>query len=218
MQEKTIQRVGGDGPIPVDVRVLAATNRNLEQHIQEQRFREDLFYRISVLTIRLPPLRERLEDIPALVRFFLGRYARELGVEGPSIQPEAVQWLQAQPWPGNVRELENVVCQALLASRHFTISVSQVKEILAKAQRPAESSRRTHAAYIAQLLERVQRGEEHDAYARMIADLEPELFRQAVQLAGGNQAKAARWLGVTRLKMREKLLQLGLLAGRPNLE
>jgi transcriptional regulator with GAF, ATPase, and Fis domain len=210
LQERTIQRVGGDGAIAVDARVLAATNRSLETDIQEHKFREDLFYRLSVVTIQSPPLRERSEDIPVLVKFFVKRYAKELGVDTPAIQPEAVEWLQTQRWPGNVRELENVVRQALLAGRNFSIGIGQIKEVLSKSRKPAEISNQTHAAYVAALVERLRRGEEQDGYSKMLADLEPELFRQAIHLAGGNQAKAARWLGVTRLKMRERLIQLGL--------
>jgi nitrogen regulation protein NR(I) len=210
LQEKTIQRVGGDGLIPVDVRVLAATHRNLEEGIKEQLFREDLFYRLSVVTVHLPPLGQRPEDVPGLVKFFLHRHAKELGLGSPSIQPEAIRWLQNQAWPGNVRELENVVRQALLAGRNLAIGLEQIQETLAKARKPAMASNQTHVAYIGELLARVQRGEEQNAYSKMVADLEPELFKQAFRLAGGNQAKAARWLGVTRLKMREKLIQLGL--------
>ncbi len=210
LQDKTIQRLGGDDLIAVDVRVLAATHRNLEAAIEEKEFREDLLFRLSVVTLTLPPLRERVEDIPDLVRFFIRKYARDLGVEKPSVEPEAIQWLQAQPWPGNVRELENVVRRALLLARPFGISVDHVRQVLAGSGKTGSVSGSTHAAYVSQLLERVQRGEEENAYARMIADLEPELYTQAIQLAHGNQAKAARWLGVTRLKMREKLLELGL--------
>jgi len=150
------------------------------------------------------------------VRFFLSRDARELGVENPSILPEAVAWLQIQPWPGNVRELENVVRQVLLLARPFAINVQHLQQVLARARRPAGLNTSTHAAYIADLLARVQRGEIEGAYARMIADLEPELFAQAIELAQGNQAKAARWLGVTRLKMREKLTEFGLHPRRDN--
>jgi nitrogen regulation protein NR(I) len=210
LQEKTIGRVGGNGIISVDVRVLAATHRDLEGGIKEGHFREDLFYRLSVVTVRLPPLKERAEDIPELVRFFIRSCAKELGMEAPSIQPEAIRWLQNQPWPGNVRELENVVRQALLLGRPLAISLQQVQDVLARAKRPLVGSSQTHAAYIADLLDRVQRGDEQAAYSKMIAELEPELFTQAIKLAQGNQAKAARWLGVTRLKMREKLMQLGL--------
>jgi DNA-binding NtrC family response regulator len=210
LQEKYIQRVGGDELIPVDVRVLAATHRDLEAALQEKEFREDLFYRLSVVTIRLPPLKDRAEDIPDLVRFFIQRYAGQLGVQNPSIQTEVVSWLQTQSWPGNVRELENTVRQALLLARPFAIGLEHVQQAVARNRQPLALAGQTHAAYITHLLARVQQGETENAYAQMIADLEPELFSQAIQLAQGNQAKAARWLGITRLKMRERLTELGL--------
>lgn len=210
LQERCIQRLGSESNIPVNVRVIAATHRDLETAIQEKEFREDLFYRLSVVTLTLPPLSERAEDIPELARYFIHRYGKELGLESPSVQPEAISFLQSQPWPGNVRELENAVRQALLLSRPFPINQEHVQQVLAKARKPVTGAQQTHDAYVAELLGRVQNGDVQDAYAQMIADLEPELFRQAIQLAQGNQAKAARWLGVTRLKMREKLIQLGL--------
>jgi nitrogen regulation protein NR(I) len=210
LQEKCFQRVGGDELIPIDVRVLAATHRDLEAAIQEKEFREDLFYRLSVVTVVLPPLSERAEDIPDLVKFFIHRYASDLAVENPSIHPEAIEWLQSQKWFGNVRELENVVRRAMLLARPFAVSLEHVQQVLDSAPKPLSISNQTHSAYIAELLGRAQRGEEEGAYAKMIADLEPELFSQAIHLAQGNQAKAARWLGITRLKMREKLVQFGL--------
>ena len=210
LQERSIQRLGSESSLPVDVRVLAATHRDLETAIAEREFREDLYYRLSVVTITLPSLSQRAEDIPALARYFLQRYSRELGVEVPSIQPEALACLKNQTWPGNVRELENAVRQALLLARPFAISLEHVQQVLTRARKPAASSTQIHAAYIGDLLARAQAGEIQDAYARMIDDLEPELYKQAIRLAQGNQAKAARWLGVTRLKMREKLIQLGL--------
>jgi len=218
LQEKCFQRVGGDELIAIDVRVLAATHRDLETAIQEKEFREDLFYRLSVVSISLPPLSDRIEDVPELVKFFIQRYAGELAIENPSIQSDAITLLQAQKWPGNVRELENVVRRAMLLARPFAVSAAHVQQILATTAKPVSINNQTHAAYVSDLLARVQRGEEDGAYAKMIADLEPELFAQAIQLAQGNQAKAARWLGVTRLKMREKLIQLGLHAARENPE
>jgi DNA-binding NtrC family response regulator len=209
LQERRIQRLGSQADVAVDVRVLAATHRDLEEAIQEKEFRQDLFYRLSVVTIALPPLARRAEDIPQLAKYFIQRYARELGLQAPAVQPEAIAFLQNQPWPGNVRELENVVRQALLLARPFAISLEHAQQVIAKAAQPA-ADHQAHAAYVAELLARAQKGEVQDAYARMIADLEPELFSQAIRLAHGNQAKAARWLGVTRLKMREKLAQLGL--------
>jgi nitrogen regulation protein NR(I) len=213
LQERSIQRLGSETSVPVDVRVLAATHRDLETAIKEKEFREDLFYRLSVVTISLPPLSERADDIPQLAKYFIHRYGKELGLESPSVQPEAVSFLQSQVWPGNVRELENVVRQALLLARPFAISLEHAQQVVAKARKPAAASQQTHAAYITDLLARAQSGDVHNAYARMIDDLEPDLFKQAIQLAQGNQAKAARWLGITRLKMREKLHQFGLHPG-----
>jgi nitrogen regulation protein NR(I) len=210
LQERRINRLGGDELISVDVRVLAATHRNLETAIEEKEFREDLFYRLSVVTIHLPALSQRREDIPALVKYFIQRFAREAGVESPSIQTEAVALLQNQDWPGNVRELENIVRQSLILARPFAISEEHVQQALLKSKPLAAPLSQTHAAYVADLLKRAQRGEVTDAYDRMIEDLEAELFSQAIKLADGNQAKAARWLGVTRLKMRERLTRLGL--------
>ena len=214
LQEKCIRRVGGDELIPVDVRVLAATHRELEAAIAEREFREDLFYRLSVVSVHLPPLSERLEDIPDLVHFFIRRYAREFGIENPTVHPEAISFLQSQAWPGNVRELENGVRQALLLARPFGLTVEHLRQVMARTRKALPLASQTHRAYVADLLARVQRGEESSAYSKMIAELEPELFRQAIQLAQGNQAKAARWLGVTRLKMREKLSELGLHPGQ----
>ncbi len=210
LQERCLQRLGDSASIPVDVRVIAATHRDLEAAIKEREFREDLFYRLSVVTISLPPLRERAEDIPDLVRFFIRKYARELAVELPSVQPEAIALLQRQPWPGNVRELENVIRQSLLLAKPLAIGLDHVQQAVEKSRRPESANQQAHPAYISELLEGARRGEIVNAYARMISDLEPELFRQAIHLAQGNQAKAARWLGVTRLKMREKLTELGL--------
>jgi nitrogen regulation protein NR(I) len=205
LQDRCLQRVGGDETIRADVRVLAATHRDLETAIQEREFREDLFFRLSVVTLNVPTLAERAEDVPDLVRYFIRRYAVELGVEDPSVQPEALAFLQGQPWPGNVRQLENAVRQALLLARPFAISAEHVRQAIARGHRPSSQNQQSHAAYISDLLARAERGETTDAYWQMIADLEPELFTQAIRLAGGNQAKAARWLGITRLKLRDKL-------------
>jgi DNA-binding NtrC family response regulator len=210
LQERRIQRLGSEADVPVDVRVIAATHRDLEAAIKEREFREDLFYRISVVTLTLPPLSQRTEDIPLLAKYFIHCYGKQLSLESPSVQVEALAFLQGQPWQGNVRELENVVRQALLLARPFAISLEHVQQVMAKSRQPARGVHQTQAAHIAELLAKAQTGELHDVYAHMIADLEPELFKQAFQLAQGNQAKAARWLGITRLRMREKLTQFGL--------
>jgi DNA-binding NtrC family response regulator len=196
----------------VDVRIIAATHRDLEAAIQQQQFRQDLYYRLSVVTINIPPLNERAEDIPDMVKYFLKRYGKEVGVSSPSIQPDAITCLQSQLWPGNVRELENAVRQALLAAKDFTITENHVREVLTKSRQPVSPQEQTHAAYISDLLDRVERGEIQNAFTRMLSELEPELYAQVIRRAQGNLTKAAAWLGVTRLKMREKLKEFGLYA------
>ena len=210
LQEKSLQRLGGKETIPVDVRVVAATHRDLETAIKQNQFREDLYYRISVVVLNLPPLRERKEDIPDLIRFFLQRYAAEFNVENPSIHPDAVEFLQAQAWPGNVRELENVTRKMLLLAQGYTISVEYVRAALAKINLPASVTEKSIPAYADELLAAAQRGELTDAHARLHETAERALISRAIELAHGNQAKAARWLGISRLTLREKLVQFGL--------
>jgi DNA-binding NtrC family response regulator len=212
LQQRTIQRVGGNEVIPVDARVLAATHRDLETAIENGAFREDLFYRLSVVTIRLPSLAQRREDIPGLVKFFIRRYARDFGITSPRLQPEAISELQSQSWPGNVRELENVVQRALLMARpHGSINLEHIREASAKEANGNSILNLTTSAYIRSLLACAQDGQDSDGtYSKMIAGLEPELFEQAIRLARGNKSQAARWLGVTRLKLREKLSEFGL--------
>ena len=119
LQEKTIERVGGTLPIPVDIRVIAATHRSLRQEIEEGRFREDLFYRLNVVRITIPPLRERREDIRLLVSHFIKKYAdeRQAGKPISGFDPDVERLFLDYPWPGNVRELENVLTQATVLAR-----------------------------------------------------------------------------------------------------
>ena len=159
--------------------------------------------------ISLPPLRERREDIPGLVRFFLSKHAAELGVQNPSIQPEAVEFLRGQDWPGNVRELENVIRKVLLQAQGYTINLDHVQTSLTRFSAAVDVSAQTLRQYVDSLLGAAQRGELDDACARLQAAAERELFSRAIELANGNQAKAARWIGVSRLTMREKLIQFG---------
>ena len=210
LQEKSFQRLGGKETIHVDVRVVAATHCDLERAIRERQFREDLFYRLTVVVVTLPPLRDRKEDIPDLVRYFLHKYGSELGAGQASIQPDAVQYLQAQYWPGNVRELENAVRKLLLNARGFSIGLEQVRATVGVANVPSRTSEQSLRDQAAELLAAAQRGELENAHAQILAAAEKEIFAQAIELARGNQAKAARWLGISRLTLRERLTQLGL--------
>ena len=213
LQEKTIQRLGGRDSLRIDVRVLAATHRDLEAAMREKEFREDLFFRLNVVVIEIPPLRKRPEDIPDTAKYFLARYGAELGIKEPSIHSEALRFLQQQPWRGNVRELENAVRKALLMARGYPIGFEEASRACAGSPAsglPGESL----ASYVSELLASASRDEVANAHAALIDAAERELFSQAIQLAQGNQAKAARWLGISRFTMREKLNRFGLHPGR----
>jgi nitrogen regulation protein NR(I) len=214
LQEKNLQRLGGKETIPVDVRVIAATHRDLETAIKQNQFREDLYYRISVVVLHLPPLRERKEDIPDLIRFFLQKYAVEFSVKNPTIHSDAVEFLQIQSWPGNVRELENVTRKMLLLAQSYTISIEHVRAALAKINLPAPSAEKSLQAYADELLAAAQRGELADAHARLHETAERTIISRAIEIAHGNQSKASRWLGISRLTLREKLIQFGLHPGQ----
>jgi len=209
LQEKSVQRLGGRETIPIDARVIAATHRALEAAMRDGQFREDLFYRLSVVVITLPPLRERRDDIPALVQYFLRCHGEELGAVNAAIHPKAVQWLSEQPWPGNIRELENAIRKALLLARGFSIGLTDVRKALGGS--PARAAGESPLArHVGELLAAASRGGMQAVRAGLFEAADRELFAQAFKLAQGNQAKAARWLGVSRITMREKLIQFGL--------
>ncbi len=214
LQEKTIQRVGGKETIPIDVRILSATHRNLEEAIESKEFRLDLFHRLNVAVIYLPPLSQRREDIPELINYFLTRYSAEFNLERPSIAADAASYLQQQPWPGTVRELENIVRKALIASRGYPISVEHVRSAFSKPAPPRPAGDQKLADYVTELLAQAQLAENGNASEALIEAVERELYGQAIRLANGDQTKAARWLGVSRPTMREKLTRYGLFPTR----
>lgn len=211
LQERRIQRVGGRDDIPVDVRFIAATHRNLEDMIRKGEFREDLYYRLNVASITLPPLRERTDDIPLLVDFFLGRYAEEFDLGKAAIAPQAVRFLEKQTWPGNVRQLQNILRKALLKRRGYTMTEEDFRELLAESAAPqGRQYAETFPELTRTVLRRAMDGEIPGAYAEMLRVMEKELLGAAIELSNGNKAKAARWLGLSRLTLREKLQQYGL--------
>jgi nitrogen regulation protein NR(I) len=213
LQEKAVQRLGGKETIPVDVRVIAATHRDLETAIRQKEFREDLYYRLNVVVIALPPLRQRRGDIPDLVRYFLQKHGPPLGSATPSIHPEAMEFLAAQAWPGNVRELENVLRKAILQAQNYTINLDHLRGSMNRDAGATCSAERTLRENVDELLAAARRGELADAHAALLNCAERELFARAIEQAQGNQAKAARWLGVTRVTVKAKLVQFGLHPG-----
>ena len=213
LQEKCLQRLGGKETISVDVRILAATHRDLESAISQKQFREDLYYRLSVVVISLPALRHRREDIPELVRHFLQKHGPELGNPNPSIHHEAMNYLQNYNWPGNVRELENVVRKAVLLAQSYTINADHFRGVISKGNEIRSSAAQCFEDYVDDVLAAAQHGEGGDVHARVLETVERQLFASAIKQANGNQAKAARWLGVSRVTMKAKLVQFGLHPG-----
>ena len=210
--------MGGREDIPVDVRLIAATHRDLEQMMENGSFRPDLFYRLNVVSITIPPLKERPEDIPLLIDYFLHRHSQETGDSPPAIDPEAAELLADQQWPGNVRELENTVRQSILRARGYTISRDDVESVLAESAPSAASisaSGPTLESVCSEALDQASAvsdsgDEEGDAYAEVIAKAERELLEQTMRRTGGNKAMASRLLGISRFTLREKLKRHGL--------
>lgn len=207
LQEKVITRVGAREEVPVDVRIISATHRDLESMIKKETFRQDLFFRLNASVINLPSLRDRPEDIADLINYFLAKYAREFKIDRPSIHKDAVKYLSEQQWPGNVRQLENVVRRALLDARGFTVSRKMVEQSISVSPTAMPGENETSFANHVRLrLVAASEGElEEGAFATLTADLEQELYRQAVALSHGNQSNISKWLGVSRMTVREKL-------------
>jgi two-component system response regulator PilR (NtrC family) len=196
LQEKTVRKVGGNVEEPVDVRIVAATNQNLDELIARSEFREDLYYRINVIPLRLPPLRERREDIPLLVDFFIDKSSRELGIEPKRISVEAMRALEAYHWPGNVRELENVV------ERTLTLAPG---ETLRREDLPAYTLTNRRADPAAAALP--DEGIDLEAYLDRVRS---DLMRQALERSGGVQTRAAELLGTSFRSFRYYAKKAGL--------
>jgi DNA-binding NtrC family response regulator len=213
LQDKKIQRLGGQEQIGVDVRVIAATHRDLEEGIKRHAFREDLFYRLNVAMIRVPPLRDRLDDVPLLVDYFMRRHAGELHLALPSVQADALAWLRRQPWRGNVRELENLICKAMLLARGQSLTGKMLRTAsgAGREENSDDPNAQPLAVYISELLDRAIEEGEGKIESSVTWAVERELYTQAIQRAQGNQVRAATWLGVSRPTLRKKLALYGLI-------
>jgi len=217
LQSGTFERVGGNEPTRVSVRIIAATNQPLEEAVAARRFREDLFYRLNVVRIRIPPLRERREDIGLLVSYFLKRLAEGRGGSPKSVSPEVLVALERYAWPGNVRELENVIQRATVLARGRVILLSDLPAEVSgtreahrveSAVAPEEASERASAPAAgdpAELAAALFRWARQDAGRRVLPAVERELVVQALQETGGNQVRAAKLLGITRATLRNRI-------------
>lgn len=209
LQEGHIYRQGGQSPVPVNVRLLATTSKNLEDEVKAGRFREDLYFRLRVLSLQVPSLAERKEDIPLLVKDFLGRHGPRLGYEGVTISEDALDFLQEMSWPGNVLQLENIVCELILQAAGLVISRAQVESFYGKTEPPVQYEGRL-SAIVARELRRAQMGEIPAAYPALMDHIDREIFSQAYELAKGNRSRMARLLGLSRPTVLEKIALFGL--------
>jgi two-component system, NtrC family, response regulator AtoC len=197
LEEKTFKRVGGAADIRVDVRVIAATNRNLPEEVRQGRFREDLFYRLNVMPIQLPPLRDRADDIPLLVNFYIDTYNTEFKKRIRGITPEAVQGMCRYPWPGNVRELRNAVERAMLLAEGDMLTADDVSG--------------AHAGPV-----RLSNRVELPAGGIDLEQLERSLVVQALERTGWNQTRAATLLGLNRDQIRYRIEKFQLEKASPD--
>ena len=208
LQEQSFERVGGNETVRTDVRVIAATHRDLKALSADGKFRSDLYYRLSVFTIQLPPLRDRVEDLPLLVQHYLRRFSTELGREVREMAPEAMERLKSYSWPGNIRELQSVVKQALLQAKGSVLLASFLPEFtgsLAETAAPASVNLEIET-FIRQSLQPDTR----DLYAEAHGQLDRFLLTCVLEYTGGSQHQAARLLGIARQTLRLKLRDLGL--------
>jgi two-component system, NtrC family, nitrogen regulation response regulator GlnG len=211
LQERQIERVGGHESVRADVRVIAATNRDLEAAMRASRFREDLYYRLNVVTLTLPPLRERRRDVPLLVEHFLSKYAEALGDRG--VAPEALDRLVGYDWPGNVRELENVVQRAMVMATGGVVLPEHlpIGPVSAAASVGVDAS--LEEIIERKLLECVRGLRDRPSanlHALMIGLVERPLLRAVLRETGGNQVRAAQILGINRNTLRKKLRELDI--------
>jgi nitrogen regulation protein NR(I) len=210
LQEQAFERVGGNETIRTDVRLIAATHRDLTAWAAEGKFRPDLYYRLSVFTIHLPPLRERGDDLPLLVQHWLRRFSRDLGREVREAAPETLERLRRYPWPGNIRELQSVLKQALLHASGPVLLPAFLPELpCGPAEAPTGVSAGADLSLEAFVRQRLG-SEARDLYAETHRQVDRLLLPRVLEYTGGNQHQAARLLGIARQTLRLKLRDLGL--------
>jgi two-component system, NtrC family, response regulator AtoC len=196
LQEHEIQPVGSAHPVPADVRIVAATHADLERMVREGRFRQDLYYRLNVISVRVPPLRERMEDLLPLVRHFLGKHGRRQGKPAAGIDADSLEALRRHDWPGNVRELENCIERALVLGHEQTIGLGDLPPALRLTSGASRTDESNPPADLA-------------VQGASLADLEREHILRTLRAVNGNRAAAARLLNVDRKTLYRKLKQYG---------
>jgi two-component system nitrogen regulation response regulator GlnG len=219
LQEREFSRVGGFETLKMQARIIAATNQDLEAAVAARQFREDLYFRLRVIPISLPPLRERREDLDELIDYFLDKAVKEMGANVRTITPEARTKLMNYEWPGNVRELENLIFRTALLAPSAAIRAEDIELGRGRAKPVADDV--NPSAQLSELITRrlaelfeTGDGEPRDLYQRLISELEKPLIELALDRAGGNQVHAARMLGLNRNTLRKKLTEYRIVPHR----
>jgi two-component system, NtrC family, nitrogen regulation response regulator GlnG len=212
LQEQQFERLGSNETVQTQVRVLAATNHDLQKLVQENRFRKDLYYRLNVLSIRVPPLRDRQDDVAELAHYFLFRFDRELGLDLRALAPETVELLEKYPWPGNVRELQSVLKQAMLQTSGHVLLPEFLPDVLHEAERApmAAAGPEADTLDMAGLVDALLQQGAKDVYDQVMEAVERVLFKRVLSHTHGRQAQASLLLGLNRTTLRYKLRLLGL--------
>lgn len=212
LQEREITRTGGNTAIAVDVRIVAATNQELREKVRKKMFREDLFYRLNVVPIALPPLRERREDIPQLIEYFINRAHQDLGVPARGCTEEALALLKRYDWPGNVRELENAIQRAALLSPDQLLTGGDFPDLLAGGGREENdcSLETLIANKLRSSLMPMEVNELDNLYDMVLHQMERPLIRIILEKTRQNQVRAAEILGINRNTLRKKIQTLGI--------
>jgi two-component system nitrogen regulation response regulator GlnG len=209
LQEQSFERVGGNETVRTDVRLIAATHHDLKADAADGKFRQDLYYRLDVFTIQLPPLRERGDDLPVLVRHFLRRFSRDLGREVQEVAPEGLERLRGYRWPGNIRELQSVLKQALLRASGTVLLPAFLPDLLGSPDESGAAPADANLGLEAFIRQRLG-PEAQDVYAETHRQVDRFLLPRVLEYTGGNQNQAARLLGIARQTLRQKLRDLGL--------
>lgn len=209
LQEQRFERVGGNETVHTNVRVIAATNAHLSSLVADGRFRQDLYFRLNVFNIHLPPLRERQSDLPLLVEHYLQRYSRQFGKVYQGISPEALERLMSYHWPGNVRELQTILKQAILEMRGSILLEQDIPKTLTQLNNDIAQPSATRWDWEKFIQDRINAGSV-DLHAEAIQRLELELLTRVLKHTDGNQLKAAQILGITRGSLRTKIRTLGI--------
>jgi two-component system nitrogen regulation response regulator GlnG len=221
IQEKEVEPVGSNKSIKIDVRIIAATNRNLKSMIKESKFREDLYYRLNVIEITLPPLRDRKSDIPVLANFFIEKFAKELGISGKQLNEESLSFLQSHNFPGNIRELENAIRRTMIMSHHSTLTPEDFYDIInpenINSLKPSDKRNNDSTPFediirqrIKNYLEKIKDTNLTDVYKTIIGTTEKIVIEEILILSKNNQIKASNLLGINRNTLRKKIKEFNI--------